>query len=194
MRFRRKAKLFPGVYLNFSKTGISTTFGMPGASINVGKQGTYLNTGIPGTGIYDRKKIDLKNNSNNYFNIPQTEAFDFQEKTGEIKSSNTDTTTSEGLNNLKQTLLECYDERELLKIEIINANSKLRNSQIVLVISYILIFGFIIKWFKENRNNKKEQLNDVQEQLNNCFVDIDMLLDVDFEKSFEKIQKHRHRG
>lgn len=53
MRFRRKAKLFPGVYLNFSKSGISTTIGVPGASINLGKQGTYLNTGIPGTGLYD---------------------------------------------------------------------------------------------------------------------------------------------
>ena len=56
MRFRRRAKLFPGVYLNFSKSGIST-IGVRGASINIGKQGTYLNTGIPGTGIYDRQKI-----------------------------------------------------------------------------------------------------------------------------------------
>ena len=57
MRFRRRTKLFPGVYLNFSKSGISTTVGVPGASINFGKQGAFLNTGIPGTGIYDRKKI-----------------------------------------------------------------------------------------------------------------------------------------
>jgi hypothetical protein len=189
MRFRRKAKLFPGVYLNFSKTGISTTFGMPGASINVGKQGTFLNTGIPGTGIYDRKRIGSKNNTNNdNFITPQTEIIDFQENIGEIKSSNAETTTSEGLNELKQTLLECYDEREKLKIEINNANSKLKTSQIVLIISYILIFGFIIKWFKDNRNNKKEQLIELKEQLKKCFVDIDMLLDDDFEKSFEKIQ------
>jgi len=57
MRFRRRAKLFPGVYLNFRKTGISTTLGVPGASINFSKQGTHLNTSIPGTGIYDRQKI-----------------------------------------------------------------------------------------------------------------------------------------
>jgi len=58
MRFRRRAKLFPGVYLNFSKTGISTTIGVRGASINIGNKGTYLNTGIPGTGLYDRQRID----------------------------------------------------------------------------------------------------------------------------------------
>jgi len=28
MGFRRRAKLFPGVYLNFSKNGISTTIGV----------------------------------------------------------------------------------------------------------------------------------------------------------------------
>jgi len=189
MRFRRKAKLFPGVYLNFSKTGISTTIGVPGASINVGKQGTYLNTGIPGTGIYDRKRIGSKNNTDNDHSIThQTEVIDFQDNIGEIKSSNAETTTSEGLNELKQTLLECYDEREKLKIEINKANSKLKTSQIILIISYILIFGFIIKWFKENRNDKKEQLNELKEQLINCFIDIDILLDDDFEKSFKKIQ------
>jgi hypothetical protein len=119
MRFRRKAKLFLGVYLNFSKTGISTTIGVPGASINVGKQGTYLNTGIQGTGIYDRKRIGSKNNTNNDHSItPQAEVIDFQENIREIKSSDAETTTSKGLNELKQTLLKCYDEREKLKIEI----------------------------------------------------------------------------
>jgi len=47
MRFRRRVKLFPGVTLNFSKTGISTTVGVPGASLNFNKQGTFFNTGIP---------------------------------------------------------------------------------------------------------------------------------------------------
>lgn len=48
----------PGVTLNFSKSGISTTIGPRGASINIGRRGTYLNTGIPGTGLYDRTRLD----------------------------------------------------------------------------------------------------------------------------------------
>ncbi|WP_289031347.1 DUF4236 domain-containing protein [uncultured Algoriphagus sp.] len=55
MRFRRRIRLFPGVTLNFSKSGISTTIGVPGASVNFNKHGKFLNVGIPGTGIYDRK-------------------------------------------------------------------------------------------------------------------------------------------
>ncbi|GHU66596.1 hypothetical protein FACS189447_07800 [Spirochaetia bacterium] len=56
-KFRKRVKIAPGVNLNFSKSGVSTTVGGKGASVNLGKNGAYLNTGIPGTGIYDRKKI-----------------------------------------------------------------------------------------------------------------------------------------
>lgn len=57
IRFRKSIKIMPGVRINLSKSGISTTIGPRGASINIGKNGTYLNTGIPGTGLYMREKI-----------------------------------------------------------------------------------------------------------------------------------------
>ena len=57
MRFRRSVKIMPGVRINFSKSGMSTTIGPKGTSVNIGKKGTYLNTGIPGTGVYMREKI-----------------------------------------------------------------------------------------------------------------------------------------
>ena len=57
MRFRKSIKIMPGVKINFSKSGMSTTIGPRGASINIGKNGTYLNTGIPGTGLYARERI-----------------------------------------------------------------------------------------------------------------------------------------
>lgn len=55
--YRKRITIAPGVRLNVSKGGISTTYGMRGASITSGKNGTYLNTGIPGTGVYNRQKI-----------------------------------------------------------------------------------------------------------------------------------------
>ena len=56
-RFRKSFKLMPGVRVNLSKSGISTTVGTRGASVNISKRGTYLNTGIPGTGISSRSQI-----------------------------------------------------------------------------------------------------------------------------------------
>lgn len=61
MRYRNRIKLAPGVNINLSKSGISTTVGPRGANINIGKNGSYLNTGIPGTGLYDRNKISSSN-------------------------------------------------------------------------------------------------------------------------------------
>ena len=65
MRFRKRIKILPGVTLNISKSGVSTTVGVKGLSVNMNKTGTYLNTGLPGTGIYDRKKITVPTPSSN---------------------------------------------------------------------------------------------------------------------------------
>ncbi len=58
IRFRKSVKLLPGVKLNVSKSGLSTTIGGRGLSVNVGKRGTYLNAGLPGTGLSMRERLD----------------------------------------------------------------------------------------------------------------------------------------
>ncbi|MDT3740903.1 MAG: DUF4236 domain-containing protein [Candidatus Kapabacteria bacterium] len=187
MRFRRKAKLFPGVYLNISKTGISTTVGVPGLSINFNKTGTYLNTGIPGTGIYDRKKIGnnkSESKNNQTFNFENPNESLQNEIIEDIKSAETEVITSEGLKELKKTLLECYQERNELKKEIENANSKFVTSSFLLTLSYILIIGFLVKWFKQNKNDKKEFLEDLKLQFENCFIDIDINVEEQVDKNY----------
>lgn len=56
-QFQRRLKLFPGVRLNFSRGGISTTIGVRGASVTLGGRGAYVNLGIPGTGLSFRQRI-----------------------------------------------------------------------------------------------------------------------------------------
>ena len=55
--FRKRLKIMKGLYLNFSKNGISTSVGGPGATLNFGKNGTRVTTSIPGTGIRYSKKL-----------------------------------------------------------------------------------------------------------------------------------------
>jgi hypothetical protein len=57
IRFRRSFKIAPGIRLNLSKSGVSTTIGARGFSVNVGRRGTYLNAGLPGTGIGSRTRL-----------------------------------------------------------------------------------------------------------------------------------------
>lgn len=63
--YRKRIKIAPGVHLNFSKGGVSTSIGPKGAKISIGKNGTYLNTSIPGTGLYSRDKLSGGNKSSN---------------------------------------------------------------------------------------------------------------------------------
>ena len=50
-RFRRTVRLLPGIRLNFSRSGVSTSFGGQGATLNVSRQGVRSTVGLPGTGL-----------------------------------------------------------------------------------------------------------------------------------------------
>lgn len=51
IRFRRQIKVAPGVKLNLSKSGVSTTVGSKGLHFNISKRGIKRTMTIPGTGI-----------------------------------------------------------------------------------------------------------------------------------------------
>jgi hypothetical protein len=56
IQFRKRLKIFPGVWLNISKSGWSLSFGGRGFSCNVGPKGHQESIGIPKTGIRFRTK------------------------------------------------------------------------------------------------------------------------------------------
>ena len=50
-RFRKRFKIIPGIWLNLSKSGVSTSIGGKGVTVNLGHDKTKTTVGIPGTGI-----------------------------------------------------------------------------------------------------------------------------------------------
>jgi hypothetical protein len=56
-KFKKSAKILPGVKLNLSNSGPSLTVGKKGMSVNMGKKGAFFNVDISGTGISAREKI-----------------------------------------------------------------------------------------------------------------------------------------
>ena len=58
-QFRKSFRLLPGVRINLSKRGVSTTFGSSPFSVNVGRRGITRTVSIPGTGLYHRAPIDI---------------------------------------------------------------------------------------------------------------------------------------
>lgn len=55
MAWINRTEIAPGIYLDLSKVGVSTTIGVRGSSMT--HHGQYVNTGIPGTGFYERTKL-----------------------------------------------------------------------------------------------------------------------------------------
>ncbi len=70
LRFRRRIKIIPGVHLNVSRSGISTSIGVRGASMTFGKRGTYTNVGVPGTGVSWRNRVDAPHSQSS--SVPAT--------------------------------------------------------------------------------------------------------------------------
>lgn len=57
-RFQKRIKILPGVTINLSKSGVSTSVGPRGAKLNFGKRGTKATVGIPGTGLSYSELLD----------------------------------------------------------------------------------------------------------------------------------------
>lgn len=52
LRFQKRIRILPGVYINLSKSGVSASVGGHGATVNVGSTGRKMITvGVPGSGL-----------------------------------------------------------------------------------------------------------------------------------------------
>ena len=50
-RFRKRIRIAPGIAINISKSGVSTSVGAKGATVNIGKKGVRMTNSLPGTGL-----------------------------------------------------------------------------------------------------------------------------------------------
>jgi hypothetical protein len=58
VRFQKRVSVLPGVKINLSKSGASTSIGGKGASVNLGLNKRMINLGIPGTGLSYRVPLN----------------------------------------------------------------------------------------------------------------------------------------
>ena len=63
LRYRKSIKVLPGVKLNISKSGVSTSVGKPGSTVNFSSRGTKATVGIPGSGLSYSTMVGKRKNS-----------------------------------------------------------------------------------------------------------------------------------
>lgn len=174
--FRRRIKVIPGVHLNFSKSGITTSIGIRGASMTFGKSGTYLNTSVPILGISNRQKLS---GSNPIPEIPVPKPT--AELPDNIFSVDIQEITSQDMQGVKEAIILAQQQRNTLKSDLLKIQSTLGGSKLKLTLSYILLYGMIKKTIPEtiriDIDAQKEAIRQTKEQIENCYV----RLDIDFE-------------
>ncbi|MCG7545396.1 MULTISPECIES: DUF4236 domain-containing protein [Pseudoalteromonas] len=60
IRFQKRVKVLPFLWLNFSKTNFSVTIGGKFLKLNIGRKGIWFTGSLAGSGISYRKKLNKK--------------------------------------------------------------------------------------------------------------------------------------
>lgn len=190
--FRKRIKIIPGVHLNLSRSGISTSIGIRGANLTVGKTGAYSNIGIPGTGIYQRQKLsgDKPTNENNQFvPVEHSEQHIYAEK--EIISADVQEITSQDMQGIKNSILLAHQQRIELNQDLQKIKSKLASTKLKLAISYLLLYGLVSKGIPErikaDISAQKQAILELQDQIENCFVNLEIDFDEEFDLKYKKL-------
>jgi len=134
-RFRKSFSPLPGVRLNFSPRGISTSVGAGPFRVHVGSQGAAVTTRIPGTGISYRQPVHIPQSTTPQTPRSTSHGPNPQDVPGaptpnEISSASTATLTTEGLEPVKELLTKAQEERSQLIPELRAAEAdaaRLRN-------------------------------------------------------------------
>lgn len=188
--YRKRIKIIPGVRLNFSKSGISTSIGVRGARMTFGKTGTYLNTGIPGTGLYYRRKLSdsINNSSPKDFNPQPFQSTEFADN---IFSADIQEITSQDMQGIKEAIIAAHDQRIELKRDLVKVRSSLTGSNVKLMLTYIVLIGLIKKSISDNIKAdikaKKDAINHLVEQIENCYVGLDIEFDPDIKAKYDSV-------
>ncbi|MEN2399938.1 DUF4236 domain-containing protein [Flavobacterium sp. MC2016-06] len=176
--FRKRIKVIPGVHLNFSKSGITTSIGVKGANMTFGKSGTYLNTSVPVLGINNRQKLS------GFDRNPEPEIYNPQSITelpDNIFSTDIEEITSQNMQGIKEAIILAHKQRKELKNDLLKIQVSINTSKLKLSFSYVLLYGLIKKKISENIKvdikTQKEAIKQTKDQIENCFV----RLDIDFE-------------
>ncbi len=195
--YRRRIKIIPGVHLNFSKSGISTSIGVKGASVTVGKNGTYLNAGSPGLGIYSRKKLSGNNKSTpGYVSQQEHQSVPVPAHTpglpvDNIFSADPQEITSRDMQGVKETILTAHEQRLVLAMDLQDVKKSLAKSKSRLTVSYVFLYGIIKKSIsqkiKEDISHQKKAISQIYEQIENSAVQLDFIFEDDLLSGYTNV-------
>lgn len=185
--YRRRIKIIPGVHLNLSKSGISTTIGVKGANVNFGPKGTFVNTGIPALGISNRHKLagtaHQPDDDDTQLTLPAAG--------DNIFSADVEVITSKGMQGIKEAILMAHLQRKELEQDLVKVNASIAGSKTKLMLSYILLYGLIKKSIADNikadAKAQQDAARQLMQQIEQCYVGLDVSFDLDILTQYQNL-------
>jgi len=171
-RYRKRVRLMPGVTLNISKSGISTTVGPRGANVNLGKSGAFLNTGIPGTGIFRRDRIGggnkstPRNSEQSTYPSNWTSPYAYEEVEKKMPDAYPfENLGSESTKELEKALQMMMEERKDLESDIQDIQNEVTALNNRVLKSKQLLYGYFFKKEENELLEAKTTLQDLKDRL-----------------------------
>lgn len=185
--YHKRVKIIPGIHLNFSKKGISTSIGVRGSNINFGKTGTYLNTTIPELGLHNRQKLSY----NSIPNLPENLDPILCKTEDNIFSSDVEEITSQDMKGIKEVILTVQKQTVDLKNDLLKIKKVLGNSKLRLIASYFLLYGLIKKDISEKIKAdirlQKEVIVKIQNKIEKSYVELDIEFEDEIKAEYENM-------
>ncbi|PKK36534.1 hypothetical protein BWI96_11815 [Siphonobacter sp. SORGH_AS_0500] len=192
-RFRKSVKIIPGVRLNFSSKGVSTSIGIRGAGVNFSGRGVYGYASIPGTGISYRERLDKPGASPSSYVPEESPVPSFtSDLPDNIISVDVQQITSQDMQGIKDLILSTHEQRNSIAKSIREVRLASFGSKFKLACSYAFLLGFFNKKlsesFKGDIASQKEILEALKEQEKNSFVKLEVEFDPTIQAKFDRMQ------
>ncbi|OBW41955.1 hypothetical protein AB670_01770 [Chryseobacterium sp. MOF25P] len=188
--YRKRIKIVPGVHLNFSKRGISTSIGVKGASVNFSSSGTRLNTNVLGFS----NSYQISGSSSSRSPQPQSQPLfvpDYHRNLSDnIFSADVHEITSQGMSGIKESILVAQRQKIELERDLKKIKKALSFSKTKKIASYILIYGFInkkvVQTINQDINAQKEAIIETKIVIDNSAINIDVQFDDPTKRKYER--------
>ena len=195
--FRRRIKVIPGVYLNLSKKGVSTSLGVRGASLTFKSDGVYRNLGIPGTGIYSRQKIgNYAGNSAcqdpDQGVVPEGGGMEVTPDYSFLSAGPLDV-TSEGLQGLQKAVIDANRQRDELKKDALAIRGSLSLVRFGAILSKICLVYFLVPSLKRSIQAgikaRQDALEEIRSSIALSAVSLAVEMDADCRTAYQNCQR-----
>jgi len=197
--YRKRIKIIPGVHLNFSKGGISTTIGVKGASINFNKSGTTLSTSI--LGFSGRHKLSTpkstsKSSSKSQYQpvsqYPENPINNFYYDEN-IFSADIHEITSQNMQGIKESIILAHQQKKELITDLKKTSRTLFLTKTKKILSFVFLYGFVNKNIPQNSEKdikaQKQAIEQIKMMIEKCYVNLEIDFDNEIKKKFEMVHE-----